>query len=382
MSISAAERMSQVRPETLEIHRRAIIVDGHCDTPYRLKRHQIGVADPDRSAQVTLESLVESGMTASFFAAYVPPFYADRGAAAFADTLIDIIQREASLHPTALLAGRSVSDIRRAKELGKVALMTGIEGGHAIEDSLEKLEAFYARGVRYMTLTHANTNNWADSSTDEPRHGGLSSFGREVVATMNRLGMMVDISHVADTTFYHSLETSSVPVIASHSSCRALTPHPRNLSDAMLRDLAQVGGVCMINFYSGFINRTVAEVVRGAVPRHDADQRPGPNEEIPDDREDWASFQAWYGSLACPEATLTDVLDHIVHAAEVAGVQTVGIGSDYDGVPALPAEIADIRTLPLLTEGLLDRGFHPGEVEAILGGNLMRVFGEVEKGRR
>ena len=382
MTTSAAERLDRVRSDALEIHRRAIIVDGHCDTPYRLKRHRIGIADDDSTAHVTLDSLVESGMTASFFAAYVPPFYAGRGAAAFADLMIDIIDREAALYPDTLIEGRSVADIRRAKELGRVALMIGIEGGHAIEDSLETLERFYGRGVRYMTLTHVNTNNWADSSTDEARHGGLTSFGRQVVGTMNRLGMMVDISHVADTTFYHALETSSVPVIASHSSCRALTPHARNLTDQMLRDLAQVRGVCMINFYSAFINRGVMETLRNAPRRAGADPRPGPNEELPDDQEDWASFRDWYHSLGCPDATLTDVLDHIVHAAEVAGVEAVGIGSDFDGVPDLPQEIPDIRMLPLLTEGLLDRGFHQPEIEAILGRNLMRVFGEVESGRK
>ena len=333
MTISVDERLERLTDEAREIHRSAIIVDGHCDTPFRLKRHAIGIADRDETAHVDLERLVQSGITASFFAAYVPPYYDGRGSAAFADQMIDIVERETARHPSELVLGNDSRSIRRAKEDGRVAILIGIEGGHAIEDSLETLDRFYRRGVRYLTLTHVNTNNWADSSTDAPRHGGLSAFGRDVVRTMNRLGMIVDVSHVADTTFYAALETSSVPVIASHSSCRALTDHPRNLTDPMLRDLAQVGGVCMINFYSAFINQHVANVLRSAPERAGAKKRVGPNEEVPDDRTDWAAFCEWYDSLNCPEATLEDVLDHMVHAAEVAGPGTVGLGDEIRLAP-------------------------------------------------
>ncbi|HUP65511.1 MAG TPA: dipeptidase [Thermoanaerobaculia bacterium] len=378
-SAEADKRLERISDDARDLHRRAIVVDGHCDTPFRLKRMGLGIADPDPLAQVDLRILIESGITASFFAAYVPPYYANRGSAAFADQLIDIIENEAARHPRNLMLGRDSRSIEEAKRSGRVAIMIGIEGGHAIEDSLEKLERFYERGVRYLTLTHVNTNHWADSSTDVARHGGLTPFGRDVVRTMNRLGMIVDISHVADTTFYHVLETSGVPVIASHSSCRALTSHPRNLSDAMLRDLAQARGVCMINFYSAFISQGVTDTLRNASPRSDARNAIGPNEELPDDTRDWASFCTWYDSLGAPETTLDDVVDHIVHAAEVAGVDTVGIGSDFDGVPALPRELADARALPLLTDAMLQRGFHPNEVEKILGGNFMRAFKEIEK---
>lgn len=379
MTISVDERLERLTDEAREIHRSAIIVDGHCDTPFRLKRHAIGIADRDETAHVDLQGLVQSGITGSFFAAYVPPYYDGRGSAAFADQMIDIVERETARHPSELFLGNDSRSIRKAKEDGRVAILIGIEGGHAIEDSLETLDRFYRRGVRYLTLTHVNTNNWADSSTDAPRHGGLSAFGRDVVRTMNRLGMIVDVSHVADTTFYAALETSSVPVIASHSSCRALTDHPRNLTDPMLRDLAQVGGVCMINFYSAFINQHVANVLRSAPVRAGAKKRVGPNEEVPDDRSDWAAFCEWYDALNCPEATLEDVLDHMVHAAEVAGPGTVGLGTDFDGVPSLPREIPDSRALPLLTEGMLRRGFHSNEIHSILGGNFLRVFEAVER---
>src|SRR5437016_3984347 len=237
-----------------DVHQRAIIVDGHCDTPYRLLRRNYHLDEHDTEAQVDLRTLREGGVTASFFAAYVPPFYANRGAAQFAHRLIDLIEGEAARNGGALLRCNDAAGIRAAKRDGKIALMIGVEGGHAIEDSLITLRDLYARGARYLTLTHVNTNNWCDSSGDAPRHGGLTDFGREVVRTMNDLGMIVDISHVSDQAFYHVIETTRVSVLATHSSCRALCRHPRNMTDDMLRILARNGGVCMINFFSAFLS--------------------------------------------------------------------------------------------------------------------------------
>lgn len=374
-------REEELSETAREVHQRAIIVDGHCDTPYRLKRTNLHLDQEDPRAQVDLASLETSGMTASFFAAYVPPAYAGRGAARYANELIDIIYEEARRFPERLEVITDSAGIRRVKREGRTGLMIGVEGGHAIEDSLEILERLFSRGARYLTLTHVNTNNWADSSGDEPRHGGLTAFGREVVQAMNRLGMIVDISHVADTTFYQALETSSVPVIASHSSCRAIAKHPRNLTDEMLRDLASVGGVCMINFFSAFIDDTAAGIMlkaRGTGRK--ASGGSGPAEELPDDSRDWDSFCSWYSSLAGPAGTLDAVVDHIAHAADVAGVECVGIGSDFDGVPMLPEGLEHISRLPWLTGRLLERGFHANEVELILGGNFMRTFEKIEAG--
>jgi membrane dipeptidase len=371
--------MEQMLERARAVHRAAILVDGHCDTPYRLRRQRLSLADEHPEAQVTLESLLDSGLTASFFVSYVPPAYAGRGAAKLADELIDIIDREAQRYPEVLVRANSSRDIRRAKDEGRVAILIGVEGGHAIEDSLQILEHLYRRGARYLTLTHVNTNNWADSSGDGGRHGGLTSFGREVVSTMNDLGMIVDISHVADTTFYHALETSRVPIIASHSSCRALARHPRNLTDQMLRDLASAGGVCMINFFSAFVADQAAQIFMAAKGRS------GPSrqmDELPDDEEDWQSFNRWYDQLGCPTGTLETVADHVVHAVSVAGVEAVGIGSDLDGVPMLPEGLDRIDRLPALTARLLERGFHERELELILGGNFMRAFEAVENGAR
>jgi membrane dipeptidase len=366
-----------------DVHRRAIIVDGHCDTPYRLHRHHLHLDDHDTEAQLDLRTLRAGGITASFFAAYVPPFYAGRGAAAFAYRLMEIIRIEVARRPDVLTFCADTAGIRAAKSADKHAILIGVEGGHAIEDSLDTLRDFYARGARYMTLTHVNTNNWCDSSGDAPRHGGLTDFGREVVRTMNDLGMIVDVSHISDAAFAQVIETTRVPVVATHSSCRALCRHPRNMTDDMLRALAGNGGVCMINFFSAFISDDVARVIMEAQkrPKANGDSRGG-TEELPDDRTDWDSYLQWFNTLGCPKATLDQVADHIIHAAEVAGIEHVGIGSDFDGVPALPDGLTDAAMLPALTARLLERGLSEGDVEKILGGNFLRVFGEIEAGRR
>ncbi len=368
----------------LSLHRRAIIVDGHCDTPYRLHRRNVHLDEHDTEAQVDLKSLEESGITASFFAAYVPPHYAGRGAARFAGRLIDIIKTEAARLPDRLAFCTDAAGIDAAKRNGKVALMIGIEGGHAIEHSLDLLRDFYARGVRYMTLTHVNTNTWCDSSGDAPVHNGLNDFGRDVVRTMNDLGMIVDISHVSDKAFYDVIETTRVPIMASHSSCRALCSHPRNMTDDMLRALAKNGGVCMINFFAAFLNQKAAEVVMHAQKRSkESEASPrGDTEEMPDDRTDWDSYLEWFNTLGCPQASIDDIADHLIHAASVAGADHVGIGSDFDGVPALPHDLPTAAQLPRITERLLQRKVNEGDIEKILGGNFMRVFRAVEAGRK
>jgi membrane dipeptidase len=362
------------------VHRRAIIVDGHCDTPYRLHRHNVHLEEHDPEAQLDLRMLEESGITASFFASYVPPHYANRGAAAFAYRLIDIIHGEVQRNAARLTLCVDAAGIRAAKSAGKAAIMIGVEGGHAIEDSLDILRELYARGARYMTLTHVNTNNWCDSSGDAPRHGGLTDFGRQVVRTMNDLGMIVDVSHISDAAFDHVLQTTRTPVVATHSSCRALCRHPRNMTDSMLRDLARNGGVCMINFFSAFISDEVAQVIMNAQKRvKEGNGTGGGTEELPDDRIDWDEYLKWFNTLGCPRATLDQVVDHIVHAAEVAGIDHVGIGSDFDGVPALPDGLQTAASLPALTDRMLQRGISEGDVTKILGGNFLRAFGEIER---
>jgi len=371
-----------ISPASDAAHKRAIIVDGHCDTPYRMLRHNVHLDEHDTEAQADLRMLRESGITATFFAAYVPPFYANRGAADFARKLIDIIHFEAIRKPAELTLCTDSAGIRRAKAEDKLALMIGVEGGHAIEDSLDILRELYGRGARYMTLTHVNTNNWCDSSGDAERHGGLTDFGREVVRTMNDLGMLVDISHVSDKAFQHVIETTRTPIVATHSSCRAICRHPRNMTDDMLRALAKNGGVCMINFFSAFISDEVAQVIMKSSKRKKTGGDPtGGTEEMPDDRTDWDTYLQWFQTLGCPSATLDQVADHIFHAANVAGIDHVGIGSDFDGVPALPDGLTDASKLPALSERLMQRGMSEGDLEKVLGGNFLRVFEDVERRR-
>ena len=358
---------------------RGLVIDGHCDAPYRLYRKGLSFSDRDPTAQIDLESMKEGGIGASFFAAYVPAHWVEYGAAGFADRLIDIIERECDEHDELHLT-KSSDEIEQICEEGRISILIGIEGGHAIEDSLETLERFYERGVRYLTLTHVNHNNWADTSSKPPLHGGLTRFGRRVVERMNEIGMFVDVSHVSDETFYDALESSSAPVIASHSSCRAIANHPRNLTDHMIRDLSEAGGLCMINFFSGFVVDDAAQRLR--------DLEPGSLKNLelhdgkPDDEAYWNDFVRRFDQLRMPKGTLQDVGDHFVHAAYVGGVDVVGVGTDLDGVPALPEGIQTAAEMPRLVEHLGERGFSDEEIDGILGGNFLRVMKEMERSRK
>jgi membrane dipeptidase len=280
------------------------------------------------------------------------------------------------------LAG-SVAEIRRAVGRGKLASVMGLEGGHIIEESLAALRMFYALGVRYMTLTHSFHTSWADSSgtteVPEPVHDGLTEFGEEVVREMNRLGMMVDVSHVSDATFWDVIQVARAPVIASHSSCRAVADHPRNMNDVMLRALAENGGVVMINFYPAYIDMEANQKAR--------EHAKALHEELTGLRERYAedflgrmrASRAFNREHPWPRTSLGVLLDHFDHAIRVAGADHVGIGADWDGVPSMPEEMDDVSQLPALTEGLLARGHPPETVVKVLGENLLRVMEEDER---
>jgi len=285
----------------------------------------------------------------------------------------------------------SVDDIERAHKQNKLAALMGIEGGHAIENDIRLLREFYRLGVRYMTLTWSNTNEWGDSSgdIDDPKvehHNGLTDFGKQVVIEMNRLGMMVDISHVADKTFYDAVASSRAPVIASHSCARALTNAPRNMTDDMLRALAKNNGVAQVNFFSGFVDEDYRKAtaalakdrdaaVEAFVAQHKAEGKTVTYVEYDRIEREWAA--------RVPRPPFKSLIDQIDHIAKVAGVDHVGLGSDFDGVSgATPAGIDSAADLPKITQGLLDRGYGPEDIRKILGGNLLRVFGDVERTSR
>jgi membrane dipeptidase len=375
----------------LALHKKAIVVDGHNDIPTVMadEDYDIGVPSPGKY-HTDIPRLKQSGMTGEFFSIYVDRQYATPdwvsknyatrgGSARRALDLIDVSYRMIEKYPRDLMLATSTADIRRAKREGKVGVLFGIEGGHAIENSLPALREFYRLGVRYMTLTHNNTNEWADACCDAARHGGLSEFGREVVAEMNRLGMFVDVSHVSDETMSDVLDVSKAPVIASHSSARVFSNHKRNVPDELLKRVARNGGVVMVNFYPVFLD----EKVRAAGLERDQRlkaQRDALREQFGDDQKRLdEELQKLNDANPIPNTTLAMLVDHIEHIAKVAGVDHVGIGSDFDGVPNLPEGIKDVADLPAITYELLRRGHSDADVLKILGGNLMRAFAEAER---
>jgi len=374
-----------VSPRALRVYREAYVIDTHNDMPSRILddgydadvRHPPGFGKTEGNTD--FPRLVESGMTAEFMSAWVDAPYADRAGASFARAMqhIETIHAFVDRHPDRLLFATTAADVRRAKAEGKVAILIGVEGGHAIEGSLDRLRDLHARGARYLTLTWNNGNAWAGSSIGEgnTRTGGLTPFGRDVVREMNRLGMLVDLSHVSDSTFYDAIAVSTVPVIASHSSARALSDVPRNLTDDQLRAIARNGGVVNVNFYSRFIDsryRAGIEHVEETVRQARAAARAA--------GEDSASaakrISAMRDSLAAaiPPTPFSVLIDHIDHIAKVAGVDHVGLGSDFDGVSALPLGMEDVTRLPRIAQALLDRGYSEDDVKKILGGNMLRVM--------
>jgi membrane dipeptidase len=364
----------------LKLHRQAALVDGHNDLPWEIREKAAGdIARMDFEGSLPgqhtdVPRLRQGGVGGVFWAAYVPVTAIGKGAARFALDQIDLIRRMTAHSPTLEFA-RTAADVQRIHRRGKVASLIGIEGGHAIENSLGALRQFHDLGVRYMTLTHANTLDWADAATDSARHGGLTRFGEEVVREMNRLGMLVDLSHVSPETMTDAIRVSEAPVIFSHSSARAIADHPRNVPDEVLRMLPRNGGVVMINFYSGFVEPRGAEIARGMfdVQRRFRQQFPG-NERAAD-----SAYQAWRRANPVPRGTVATLADHIDHVVKVAGIDHVGLGSDFDGVTTLPEGMEDVSRYPYLTAELLRRGYSERDVKKVLGGNILRVMRQAEQ---
>lgn len=374
---------AQVDPylaRALRIHRAAPLIDGHNDLPWEIREKAQGDLshmDPAGAlpAQHTdVPRLQAGGVGGVFWAAYVPVDAIGRNAAGFALAQIGLIRRITDASP-ALEWAITADDVARIHGRGGIASLVGIEGGHAIENSLDVLRQFSDLGVRYMTLTHSSTIDWADAATDSARHGGLTRFGEEVVREMNRLGMMVDLSHVSPETMRDAIAVSEAPVIFSHSSARALADHPRNVPDDVLRLLRENGGVVMINFYSGFVEPSAAEAMRGMfdVQRRFRDQHPGD----PDAAR--RAYERWRAENPVARGGVGTLADHIDHVVRVAGIDHVGLGSDYDGVTTLPVGMEDVSRFPYLTAELLRRGYDEADVRKILGGNILRVMREAEE---
>jgi len=369
-----------------DIHRRAIVIDTHGDTTQRLIFDpKFDIATRHTDGNIDLPRMREGGLDAMFFSIWVPSDVTGPIAVKRAFDQIDAVHEMVRTHPNDFVLATTAADVRQAAAAGKVAALMGVEGGHMIDDDMRQLRNFYALGVRYMTLTHFKNNNWADSSTDKPQHNGLTPLGKDVVREMNRLGMMVDISHVADKTFSDVIGLTSAPVIASHSSSRAIANHPRNMTDEMMRALAKNGGVVMINYHAAFLSeefRVASEKKNGDVVASMAamSKKCGGNEACSTLESERIDHQAMAkGTL--PKVTWEKIIEHIDHAVKVAGVDHVGLGSDFDGA-TMPIGMEDASKLPKITEALLKKGYSEADVTKILGGNILRVMEAVEKARR
>ena len=358
------------------INQQAIGIDTHIDTLQRVLIENADIGRRLSNGHVDLARLNEGGMHAPFFALWVPTYY--KGAEAVRRTLDlrDAMQRLLDLHSQEIELATTASEIERIVHSGKIAAFLSIEGGHQIDNDLAVLRTYYRLGIRSMTLTHFRNNDWADSSTDTPRHNGLTEFGKQVVREMNRLGMIVDVSHVSDKTFYDTLTVTTKPIIASHSACRALSDIPRNMTDDMLRALARNGGVVGINFGSGFLNQKSAEALKKSISTLAAAEPDLAGKALDDyaRQQYMKDFQS--GSTESP-ASLDDLVANIGRAVKVAGIDHVGIKSDYDRMSSVPVGLEDVSHMPNLTAALLKRGYSEADIEKILGGNFLRVIREV-----
>ncbi len=368
----------------MRVHRSALLIDTHNDvTSKTVEGFDIG--KPTTAGHTDIPRLRAGGVGAEFFAVYVAAGYAkDNHSANRALQMIDTVRHDiVGRYPNDFQLATSADEIEAVHKQGKIAALMGIEGGHAIEDSLRLLRDFYTLGIRYMTLTHTNTNGWADSVGDIDRagvkhHDGLTSFGKEVVHEMNRLGMMVDISHVADKTFWDAIETSRAPVFASHSSCRALCNAPRNLTDEMILAVAKKGGVVQINFSCDYLSQRYADAAAPVRQRMREAMNSAAGQNMTGEQMRKAMG---VDRPHIPPATLDDVVAHIDHVVKLAGAGAVGIGSDFDGVSCTPSGLEDVSKFPNLTRALLERGYSAEDIRKIYGGNLLRTMRAVESAK-
>lgn len=363
------------------LHSRSIVIDTHVDTTQRLLNDTFDLGQRHADGSVDIPRLQDGGVNAVFFAIWIPGSVTDLEATGRAMTQIEAVRHAVAKHPINLSFAKTTADIRRAREGGQIAVLMGLEGGHMINHDLDQLRQFSSLGVTYMTLTHVRATDWCDASTDKPTHNGLSNFGKEVIREMNRLGMIVDVSHVSDKAVRDVLEISAAPVFASHSSCRALCDSPRNISDALMRAIAAKGGVVQISFHMGFLSRAFRDAEASPeIDQHidaELDRRCGENmacRMLESDR----IVRGLVEEGKLPRVDWTEIVRHIDHAVNVAGAEHVGFGSDFDGAE-MPYGMEDASRLPLLTDALVQKGYSERDVEQILGGNMLRFMEDAER---
>ena len=367
-----------VTPEAQAIHREAIVIDGHNDLPWQFRSkpdfsfRKLDLSRLQKSTHTDIPRLQKGGVGAQFWAAYVPVDRKD----VVRTTLeqIDIIHGFIHDYPEIFELADSPESLIRIHKKGKIASMIGVEGGHSIDNSLGVLRDYYRLGVRYMTLTHTADLDWADSSAGTGKNQGLSKFGEEVVHEMNRLGMLVDLSHVSAVTMRHTLRVAKAPVIFSHSSAFALNDHPRNVPDDVLKLVVKNGGVVMVNFYPGFLTKEAARAL-GRYNKYEDELR----RTTKDEKEIELALERFRKENPIPPADIYDVVDHIDHIVKTAGIDHVGLGSDYDGINAVPKQLEDVSCFPRITQELLNRGYKKEAIVKILGGNLIRAWKQAQQ---
>ena len=377
-----AASSDSVSEKAKELHFSSIVIDTHDDTTQRLLDPSFNIAVPNSDGNIDVPRMRDGGLTALFFSIWISGKTMGPEAVQKALKQIDAVRETVRKHPGELLLATTADDIREAKKQKKIAALMGVEGGHMMDNDLAVLRTFAALGVRYMTLTHMENTEWADSSTAKPEHNGLTDFGKDVVREMNRLGVMVDISHVSDKTFYDVLATTKTPVIASHSSCRALCSARRNMTDDMIRDLAKNGGVIQINYHVGFLSQEFMDFDAAHPDVHkelgaELAKRCGDNETC---MEIFGQdvVREFMNAGKLPKVDWTAIVDHIDHAVKIAGVDHVGLGSDFDGA-AMPIGMEDATHLPQITDALLKKGYSDSDIRKILGENTLRILSETQR---
>jgi membrane dipeptidase len=380
--VGLAVAADSISERARKLHFSSIVVDTHDDTTQRFLDGKFDLGPRNAAGSIDIPRMREGNLSAIFFSIWIPSKITGPEAVDRALVQIDAVREQVRKHPNDLVLATTAAEIREARKQGKIAALLGVEGGHMINSDLGVLRSFAALGVRYMTLTHSGNDEWADSSTDKAAHNGLTEFGKDVVREMNRLGMMVDISHVSDKTFYDALEVSKAPLLASHSSCRAICDAPRNMSDQMMKDLAAKGGVVQINYHVGFLSQEFRNAEKANPELNKAiglevTKRCGENEGcqlIEGDR----LTREYVEQGKFPRVDYTKIIEHIDHAVKVAGIDHVGMGSDFDGAN-MPYGMEDASKLPRITEALLQKGYSEGDVKKILGENTLRIMSDVER---
>jgi membrane dipeptidase len=368
--------------KALRIHRNALVIDAHNDMPGNIlekglnRKPGFTLNEIQPELQTDIPRLRKGGVDAQVFVAYIAPDHMRTGGGNQACIRqIELIRQLVETHSEDLELALTASAIEDIAGRGKIAILVGVEGGHAIENDLENLERYYDMGARYMTLTHSENTPWADASYDRPKHGGLTSFGKKVIRTMNRLGMLVDLSHASDDTVKDVIRVSRAPVFASHSSARALCPSRRNLSDELVREIADTGGLVMVNFFPLFLLPEGAAIEQAYIDQYTKlramDLTP---EEMGEQMAIWEKLQP-----DRPRCFAGHLVDHIDHLVQEAGIDHVGLGSDYDGITYGPEQMPDVSGFPYVTQELLNRGYKEEDIKKILGENFVRMLNQAEK---